>query len=88
MSFREQVVMLVNINIGLWFGGIYVYLFNIFRHGGIAGESSKTLAYIELFIAILCFLWFICCTVWVLRKSNKLEKVKETSSEDSMFPEK
>lgn len=74
MSFWERVVMLVNINIGLWFGAIYVYLFNIFRHGDIAGEPSKALAYIELLIASACVLWFICCTVWVLRKSNKVER--------------
>ena len=66
--------MVVNINIGLWFGVIYVYLFNIFRHGDIAGEPSKALAYIELFIAIASVIWFIGCTVWVLRKSNKVKK--------------
>ena len=74
MNFRERVVMLVNINIGLWFGGIYVYLFNIFRRGDVAGEASKALAYIELLIASACVIWFIGCTVWVLRKSNKVDR--------------
>lgn len=74
MSLWERAVMLVNINIGLWFSGVYVYLFNIFRHGYIVSEPSKILAYMEFFIAIVCASWFICCTVWVLRKSNKVER--------------
>ena len=73
MSLWVRVVMLVNINVGLWFSVFYVYLFNIFRHGNTVGEPIKTLAYMEFFMAIICISWFIWCTVWVLSKSHKVE---------------
>ena len=55
----DSLVIMVDLIICLWWGSIYVYIFNIVRAGGSVTELNLTVANIEFYLAILGVCWFL-----------------------------
>jgi len=59
LSLFDSIVIMVDIIIGLWWGSIYVYIFNVNRAGSLTSEPNLTIANIEFYLAILGVCWFL-----------------------------
>jgi hypothetical protein len=56
---KHRLFAIINSAVVLWWGSIYVFIFNIERHGGAIHEPNKVVATAEFYLAVILLGWFV-----------------------------
>ena len=55
----NELIILVNIIVAIWWGILYIFIFSVYRTGGVTGEPNQLIANIEYYAAIILTFWFL-----------------------------
>lgn len=76
-----KALLLVDVLVGLWLAGTYIYIFHALSGGGMVGEPDAVIARTELWLSIGVTCWFLWqVPYWVLRLLREPRTSKSTQS--------
>jgi hypothetical protein len=80
-----KVLLLIDVLVGLWLAGTYIYVFHALSNGGTVGEPDILIARTELWLSIGVTCWFLWqIPYWVLKllREPKVFNSTQTVGED------
>lgn len=76
MTKLDKRLILIDVLIGLWWGVIYVFIFNTLRQGDYVWEPSPFISHAEFILSIILTLFFIVqMPYWLSRNKSRNEGV-------------
>ena len=81
-----KVLLLIDVLVGLWLAGTYIYVFHALSNGGTVGEPDIMIARVELWLSIGVTCWFLWqVPYWVIRllRGPQVLDPTQTGSEGS-----